>query len=121
MIRVIFGDPKASGYMLAEAGTAIVGVGDKRSAPAGNINHLSLCKCLFRILGKPDWQRVTQSLFCSSLVSLFHYLCKSTDLEADFMKNRGCWTKGEFSQTTVNFLTTTAPKLSRKSVDGSVK
>ena len=33
--------------MLAEAGTAIVRVGDKRSATAGNINHLSLCKCLF--------------------------------------------------------------------------
>jgi hypothetical protein len=95
VILAVAGHAKASGYLLAEIGTGVVGPAGKRSTSAGNVNHLALGEFAFEVLGKPDRPLVSQSLFYSSVDVIVH-ICKSTNCRIDFTK---CRLKIDFPQT----------------------
>jgi hypothetical protein len=78
VILAVVGHAEASGYLLAEMGTGVVGSAGKRSTFAGEVDHLALGELAVEVFGKPYRPVVTQSVFCSSVNVIVH-ICKSTN------------------------------------------
>jgi hypothetical protein len=77
VVLAVAWDAEAGGYVLAERGTRVIGPAGERSASAGNIYHLALRQLALEVLRKPDGPMITQSLLCSAVGVVVHFLLTS--------------------------------------------